>query len=64
MISTVYRVFDLKAKSSQEIEVEGYGQEVINFLRKQHSDLTRFIFVGLRINGKFFKFKKRRRLND
>lgn len=59
-VSTVFRVKDALTRKNEEIEVTGSGDPAVNFVRSQYSELSRIVLVGFRIDGKFFKLKKRR----
>lgn len=56
-VTSVFIVTEYKTTKKQKVEVEGYGQETINALRREYPRFTKFVLEGFNIGGKFKKVR-------
>jgi hypothetical protein len=57
-ISSVFTVTTFPKGSNpkkEEVNVSGFGQTAIAFLRKQYPKFTKFVLEGFEINGNFIE---------
>lgn len=54
-IISIFTVTDFKTRKQYKEAINGFGQEAINFLRKDYPRLTKYVLNGFEINGKFME---------
>lgn len=59
-IVSVYEVTDYKTGKRELVHVNGDGQAVIRFLRKEYPRFTKFVLDGFEIDGNFVHLKTRK----